>query len=77
MSDTYVPPEPHSHMDLPSEIVRSNMVMWVPASLISDIAFIFHYEDKINGVILTLLIFLQIFISSKCVDAGLINNTTT
>lgn len=50
MSNTYVPPEPHSHVALPIEIVRSNLVLWVPASLISDIAFIFHYEDIIKGV---------------------------
>ena len=47
MSDPYVSPKPHSHVDLPSEIVRSNMVLWVPASLIYNIAFIFHYEDII------------------------------
>ena len=48
--NSFIPPAPHSHVALPPEIVRSNMVVWIPSSIISDIVFVFHYTNIINGV---------------------------
>ena len=49
--ENYIPPPSLNHIALPTEIVRSYLILWVPASFIKNIAFIFHHTDIINGKI--------------------------
>ena len=34
---------------LPAELIRTNIIQWVPESLTEDVAFVFHVNDIING----------------------------
>ena len=37
------------HLALPKEMICSNLVIWIPAVIICDVAFIFHITDIISG----------------------------
>lgn len=40
---------PPTHVSLPTEIVRTNQVQWIPVSMITDIVHIFHLQDLLDG----------------------------
>ena len=49
VADNTFSPETLAHVSLPTESIRTNYVQWVPENLISDVAFIFHLEDLLDG----------------------------
>ena len=48
-SSSVQPASPQSYVGLPREMIQSNLVQWIPAYLISDVAFVFHASDIVRG----------------------------
>ena len=36
-------------VSLPHELIQTDLVQWIPATFILDVAFIFHITDILNG----------------------------
>ena len=45
----YSLPDPHAHVRLPTELIHTNFIQWIPPFYIKQICFIFHIDNIIHG----------------------------
>ena len=48
-NNIFTPVPSFEHVALPTELIRTNYVQWVPEHMILDVCFIFHIEDILSG----------------------------